>query len=171
LESNLKSENKFMRKGKVLASLVALGVVLSAPLVAQAKKPPPPGKEKQPNGLPGLEDRLELNEGENNWAVVNGDTGAIVRSFSAAGPVTTGSPAHTAGSGLYDIKFTQDVSACAYEATLGDVGTGTPPVGQIAVSGDATDVHSVVVQTSNSVGLAADASFHLYVSCPGHTGD
>ena len=164
----MKSDGKVMKHGKVLAILVALGLVLSAPLIAQAKKPPKPPtvKESQKGGIAALEDRVELNEGENNWAVV-GSTGTIVRSFSNVGPVT----ASRTGTGLYDVTFARDISGCAFEATLGDTGTGTPPIGEIGVSGDALDLHSVVVQTATSAGVAADASFHLYVSCPGHTGD
>ena len=60
-----------------------------------------------------------------------------------------------------------DVSGCAYVATLGDTGTGTPLVGFINVAGDSGDAHSVVVQTFDTTGLVpTDGSFHLSVSCP-----
>lgn len=157
----MKSERKIIGERKLLAILLALALASSASLVAWAK-----GGESQKGGLPALEDRVELDEGENNWAVVGSD-GTLARSFSNAGAVT----ASMTGTGLYDVTFGKDVSGCAYEATLGDVGTAAAPIGMIGVSGDSGDAHSVVVQTFNSGGLAADASFHLYVSCPGHTGD
>ena len=160
----MNSESKVMKHGKLLAILLALGLVLSAPLIAQAKKKP---KESQKGGLPALEDRVEQNEGENNWAVVDGSTGTVVRFFSNAGTVT----ASRTSTGLYDVTFGRDISGCAFEATLGDTGTGTPPIGEVGVAGDAGDLDSVVVQTATSTGVAADASFHLSVSCPGHTGD
>jgi hypothetical protein len=150
---------------RALTTLLAVGLALSAPMVAHAKK----GHEKQTGGLPGLEARVELDEGENSWAVVNSD-GTLVRSFSSGGAVTS-SHSGPVGSGTYDVTFAQDVSGCAFIATLGDTGTGFPPIGEIGVSSDAGDLHSVVVQTFRIDGSATDDSFHLYVSCPGHVGD
>jgi len=159
----MRSKNGIIGNGKVIVMLVASALVLSAPLAAWAKGG---GGEKQKGGLPALEDRVEQNEGENNWAVVGSD-GTLARSFSNAGAVTS----TLTGTGTYDVTFGKDVSGCAYEATLGDVGTGAPAVGFIGVSSDAGDVDSVVVETFNNLGVATDESFHLYVSCPGHTGD
>jgi hypothetical protein len=135
------------------------------------------GHESMKGGLPALEDRVDADEalittlqgqvadlqGQNNWAVVGAD-GTLVRSNSSAGPVTV---THTTvGSGLYEVDFSADVSGCAYEATLGDTGTATPPMGFVGVAGSASSVDGVVVQTSNTSGTAADEPFHLYVSCP-----
>ncbi|HYL58883.1 MAG TPA: hypothetical protein VEU51_08425 [Candidatus Acidoferrales bacterium] len=144
----------------------------------------PGGGESQAGGLPGLEDRVEADEGliatlqgqvatlqgqvatlesQSNWAVVDGATGAVQRSHSSAGAVT----GSRASAGLYDVTFARDVSGCAYVATLGDTGTAAPLVGFINVSGDSGDVDSVVVQTFDKTGLVpTDGSFHLSVSCP-----
>lgn len=125
--------------------------------------------ESMKGGLPALEDRVEADEaliqalqGQNNWAVVDAN-GNLIRSNSSAGPVSV--QPHTAGSGLYEVDFSMDVSACAYVATLGDTGTATPPVGLIGVTG-ASSPDGVIVQTSSSGGTPADAAFHLLVTCP-----
>jgi hypothetical protein len=134
------------------------------------------GGEPQAGGLPALEDRVDADEalittlqgqvaalqGQSNWAVVDGATGNVVRSHSSAGAVT----GSRASAGVYDVTFAKDVSGCAYAATLGDTGTGTPLVGFINVASDSGDINSIVVQTFDQTGLAADGSFHLSVSCP-----
>jgi hypothetical protein len=96
------------------------------------------GGESQKGGLPALEDRVEADEalitalqGQNNWAVVS-STATVVRSFSSAGPVTAAHPA----TGHYEVTFSKDVSACAYEATIGKTAAAAPTQGQISVSGD-----------------------------------
>ncbi len=102
-------------------------------------------------------------KGQNNWAVVASD-GTLNRSHSSAGPVTSG---HVA-TGQYEVTFAKDVSKCAYTATLGDVATAAPVPGFVNVSGD-SDTDSpddVFVYTFDKTGAAADASFHLNVTCP-----
>jgi len=76
--------------------------------------------------------------------------------------------------GVYDVTFTKDVSACAYTATIGSATNAVPTTGEIFVSGDtdATKVNDVFVYTFDNAGTTpTDNSFHLYVSCAGHTGD
>jgi hypothetical protein len=55
----------------LLAALLAAGMAFSGPLIAHAKKG---GGESQKGGLPALEDRVQLDEGQNNWAVIDGTT-------------------------------------------------------------------------------------------------
>jgi hypothetical protein len=157
---------------------ILLAATLNSPAWAGAHgKGGPGGGESQAGGLPALEDRVDAAvadittlqgqvatlQGQSNWAVVDGATGSVQRSHSSAGAVT----GSRASAGLYDVTFSKDVSGCAYVATLGDTGTGTPLVGFINVSSDAGDVNSVVVQTFDKTGLVAtDGSFHLSVSCP-----
>jgi hypothetical protein len=143
-----------MRNQKLMAISLALGLAVAAPCTARAS---------QAGGLPALAKKVKALQGQNNWAVVDGATGDIVRQFSSAGPVTG---SHSAGTGLYDVTFGKDVSGCAFEATLGDTGTGAPPIGMIGVTADSGDVNSVVIQTTDKTGALVDASFHLYVSCP-----
>ena len=150
------------------------------------------GGESQAGGLPGLEDRVEADEGliatlqtqvatlmgevttlisevadllgQNSWAVVNSD-GTIARASSVS--VTEGDT-HVANSGVYEVHFGKDVSKCVYQATIGGTGTAAVPAGEIEVTGD-TDGDSpndVTVSTFNSAGAATDSSFHLTVTCP-----
>jgi hypothetical protein len=155
-----------MRNVKVLMVLLAAGLALSTPFIANAKKGGG-GGESQAGGLPALEDRVEADEalitalqGQNQFAVVNTD-GTLARGTSGASSTHIG----VAGTGTYEVDFgTKDVSGCAFVATLGAPGVSTtPPVGEISV---ASDADGVFIQTSNSAGAPADASFHLYVSCP-----
>src|ERR1700722_3515343 len=96
-----------MRNGKMFTILVAAALAFSGPLVTHAKKPP---HESQKGGLPALEDRVELDEGQNNWAVIDGTTvpgtPAVVRSNPSGVTVSLVS------TGIYDVTFTKDVSAC-----------------------------------------------------------
>ncbi len=102
-------------------------------------------------------------QGQNNFAVIGSD-GTVAREHGAATPVSV---THTASSGLYEVVFSSDVSACSYNATLDQTGVTIPaPVGFINVSLDPTDPEDVEVQTYGSTGTAADAAFDLYVSCP-----
>lgn len=97
-----------------------------------------------------------------DWAVVN-SSGSVVRASGHA-PVT----ATKMVAGVYEVTFAKDVSACAYVATIGDAGHLAASPGQITVSGDVDggNPNDVQVQTFDKTGTAADASFHVYVSCP-----
>jgi hypothetical protein len=151
------------------------GILLAAALSSPAWAGHGHGKgdgESQKGGLPALEDRVEADEalitalqGQNNWAVVNA-AGTVVRSSSVPGPVTV---EHTAATGIYEVNFGKDVSACAYEATVGDTASAVPAQGQISVSGDvnADSTGDVYVQTFGTDGVTpADSPFHLTVTCP-----
>jgi hypothetical protein len=68
------------------------------------------------------------------------------------------------GVGAYEVIIGNNVNTCTFVATLGLIGTGAPVAGQIGVSlGSAND--RVRVQTRNAVGVAANRSFHLVVTC------
>jgi hypothetical protein len=56
----------------------------------------------------------------------------LVRSKSSAGKIE----AKKIALGQYEVTFSQDVSGCAYEATIGDTEHAVPTQGQISVSGD-----------------------------------
>jgi hypothetical protein len=123
----------------------------------------PEGWASQAGGLPALAKKVKDLQGQNNWAVVEGDTGDIVRQFSSAGPITG---SHIVGTGLYAVTFSKDVSGCSFMATLGSVGTNFPTIGMIGVTSDSGDPNSIVVQTADKTGTLADASFHLYQNRP-----
>jgi len=73
----------------------------------------------------------------------------------------TGNPSN----GNYEVTFNQDVSKCAYAATLGQ-SSGGFAVGFISATRDATDVRTVDVRTIATNGTTqTDEPFHLIVSC------
>ena len=113
-----------------------------------------------------LETDVNELQGENSWAVVTA-AGAVVRAKNGSDVVHTVTVEHVAASGVYDVAFSSDVSECAYTATIGDTASGVPLPGFISVSGDvdADSKDDVTVYTFDKTGTAADASFHLYVSC------
>jgi hypothetical protein len=149
------------------------------------------GGESQAGGLPGLEDRVdgidleiaalqstvstlqgdvtmltnEVNDllGQNNWAVVDA-TCTVSRFNSSAGAVTS----VPVSAGVCEVIFGKDVSACAYEATVGDTGALAVLPAFINVSGDtdADSSHDVFVRTFNPAGTATSFPFHLTVTCP-----
>jgi hypothetical protein len=88
---------------------------------------------------------------------------------AAAGTLSRGHGATStarSGEGQYQVVFDTDVKNCAYFATLGDTGDGSPPAGEISVSSLAGNANGVLVVTRDSAGAAtADRPFHLIVSC------
>src|SRR5258708_7032554 len=151
-----------MRNAKMFAVLLAAGLAFSGPLIANAKKP---HHESQKGGLPALEDRVELDEGQNNWAGIDGTTVPTAPTGARSNP--SGVTVTLVSTGVYDVTFTKDVSACAYTATIGSATNAVPTTGEIFVSGDtdSTKVNDVFVYTFDSAGTTpTDNSFHLYVS-------
>lgn len=98
-------------------------------------------------------------EGVSRFAVV-ADNGTAARARGA-----TASRRGPAGSGQYQVDFDRDIRGCAYNATVGDPGTGGPGTGQVAVGQLATNGNTVRVVTRNAAGEPADRSFHLTVNC------
>jgi hypothetical protein len=148
------------------------GVLLAAALISPAWAKPGKGGggggggESQAGGLPALEDRVDALAGQNNFAVVTetATTCTVVNSSSVPGPVT----ASSVSLGVCEVSFGKDVSACAYEATIGGTGLAAVPPGFITVSGD-TDADSpddVFVRTFDTTGAAAANNFSLTVTCP-----
>ena len=70
-----------------------------------------------------------------------------------------------AGTGEYQVVFDRNVTACAYNVTLGSTDTTTPPAGEAGASQQAGNVNAVAVVTRDSAGAAADRPFHLTVNC------
>jgi uncharacterized protein YoxC len=101
-------------------------------------------------------------KGQNNFAVVSA-TGSVAR-HSGSDTVT----ATKTATGTYNVVFKSDVSKCAYTATIGDTGNAaaSTPGFVTVTAGTASAPDDVQVQTFDKTGAAADASFHLYVSCP-----
>ena len=92
------------------------------------------------------------------YAVVNGTTGAVVRS---SGGVT----ASRIVSGNYAVDFGRNIENCAYLGTVGDPTDGIEGPGQIDTATRAGNVEAAFVRTTNSSGTDTDFSFHLAVVC------
>jgi hypothetical protein len=93
------------------------------------------------------------------WAVVT-SSGSVARSSG------TTTATHVAP-GLYEIGFPGDMTGCAYVATVGDPASGAvfSPIA-VTVATAADDPGSIVVATyDQSLGLPADAPFHLVTFC------
>lgn len=101
-------------------------------------------------------------QGQNNFAVVS--AGGTVMRHSGSDTVTGAKTA----TGTYNIVFAKDVSKRAYTATIGDPGNAaaSTPGFVTVTAGTASAPNDVEVQTFDKTGAAADASFHLSVSCP-----
>ena len=89
------------------------------------------------------------------FAVV-GAGGDFIRGNATHGGHTVG------GSGAYTVGFAQNVSGCAYSATLGTADSSSVAAGRVTVK----DLGGVVgVQTYGPDGNVADLPFHLIVAC------
>jgi hypothetical protein len=92
------------------------------------------------------------------WAVVELD-GSLAR---GSGVVST----NYEGLGFYTVRFSQDVRACVWIATLGYSGSvGVAPPGSVTVVGENVDVTGVWISTYDETGTSTDMSFHLTVTC------
>jgi hypothetical protein len=97
-------------------------------------------------------------DGPSLYAVVNTD-GSLVRGANV-------SKAAHLGTGRYEITFNQDVSRCAYTATIGDPGNKLVYYpGLIYTAGGHGSRQGVYVETKNTGGGLGDWPFHLNVSC------
>lgn len=89
------------------------------------------------------------------WAVVS-STGSLVRDQGATAAALT-------GAGEYQVSFTQNISQCAYQATIASSDATTPTTGEaVAFSPSA---NTVEVRTFDSGGTASGRPFHLTVNC------
>ena len=96
----------------------------------------------------------------NLWAVVEGD-GTLVRGSGVASAALPDPP------GGYEVIFNQDVTGCAYVASLGLTGSaGIPNHGSIGVVGRISSANGVYVITRDGAGSTASSPFHLAVFCP-----
>jgi hypothetical protein len=101
--------------------------------------------QRGPAGRPGV-----------NFFAVVAASGGLLRGNATSGGHTVG------GSGDYTVGFAEDVSACAYSATLGTAdGTAVAP-GRVTVTSAGG---SVRMQTYDAAGSPADLPFHVLVAC------
>lgn len=90
------------------------------------------------------------------WAVVL-NTGALAR-----GSGVTASTRLFAG--RYAVTFDQDITACSYQATVGNPGEGFS-IGVTGVALQSGTTNAVFVATMNPLGTFTDENFHLAVFC------
>ncbi len=98
------------------------------------------------------------------FAVVEQD-GALVRStpgLVASSQLLAGVPA-----GRYAVTFDRNISACAYQATVGRPGVNSGPEIGFAMVANWTDspTNSVIVFVKDQDGAGAQRGFHLTVNC------
>jgi hypothetical protein len=94
--------------------------------------------------------------GSSLWAVVD-QNGTLVRSKGVASALKI-------GTGMYQVVFSQDVTGCSYQATVGGAGT-TLSTGFANVAQRINVSAGVEVWTYNTGGTIADRSFHLAAFC------
>jgi hypothetical protein len=100
------------------------------------------------------------------WAVINANAGgaSVTRGNATA--------ATRQGAGDFLVSFAPDIRACAYVATLGDVGAGVGEAGEISVEQlSAANATTLEIRTYNSAGAQTDPTggndgFHIAVICP-----
>ncbi|HEY9823910.1 MAG TPA: hypothetical protein V6D19_00565 [Stenomitos sp.] len=69
------------------------------------------------------------------------------------------------GTGIYQVIFTRNVTACTYNATVGQPGNGSTD-GFAMTAARAGNVNGVFIDTRDALtGNRNDRSFHLLVSC------
>lgn len=105
------------------------------------------------DNLDGQDSSAFLRKSQVAWAVVN-----------AAGTLIRGAGANSAGNlgtGNYEVIFAQDVSQCAYQATVSDSTVGA----EIGAEPRTGNLNGVFVTTWSSAGAPADKPFHLVVIC------
>jgi|SRR5580698_8634055 hypothetical protein len=93
-----------------------------------------------------------------DFAVVDSD-GTLARGVGTTGAVHL-------ETGVYEVDFVKNVTACAYTMTIGLSGTaGASDPGTITVVGRSDNAKGLYIQTFNDKGKAADLGFHLIVQC------
>jgi hypothetical protein len=98
-----------------------------------------------------------------------GETGAAATSLLAHvagnGSLIIGSSVTNAellGTGIYEVDFNRDVSACYYQATLAE----EEEPGFVIVEPRGGEPDGVFIETSDSGGIVSNQPFYLTVICP-----
>jgi len=85
--------------------------------------------------------------------------GTLARGRGATGTVHN-------DTGIYEVDFAKDVTACSYTATIGLPGTtGSSDPGTVAVAGRSGTPNGVYIQTFDKKGHPLDLGFHLILAC------
>jgi len=93
------------------------------------------------------------------WAVIDPAAGCVLA--RGKGVVST----TDLGTGLCQVTFDKNVSACEYNLTPGTKAPAGAPDGEGGVAPRAGNVNAVFTATFNSAGAAAELPFHVFVAC------
>lgn len=137
-----------LKRNAVTSLKIKNGQIRLADLHRTARRPGPRGPAGPP-GPAGAVTRL--------WAVMN-SSGSIAR---GAGTTSAGRLA----AGVYEVVFGQNVTNCAFVASVGDTGEGTGANGAATVTRRAGNANAVRVETRTLANALADRGFHLIVVC------
>jgi hypothetical protein len=96
-------------------------------------------------------------------AVVNVD-GTLARGFPQNASGSWIQSTHLA-TGNYQVQFKQDVSGCAFTASIGIAFAAVAPPGFISVAARFQNAKAVYVLTTDMAGANSDRPFHLQVAC------
>lgn len=102
-----------------------------------------------------------------NGSLSNHDVGVFHAVVGDDGTLADGSAGVTSSrtsTGVYRVRFGQDISHCAFVATVGRTGDGSTS-GTTNVADLAGAVDGVFLRTTDLAGAAADRPFHLVVAC------
>jgi hypothetical protein len=157
----VKSLRKWLVAGAVLAAFVVIGAAYAASRdngnnpgnapVAGAQAPPSIVGSTT-GGMPPTAQVF--------YAVVNSD-GTLARSFP-----TSHVTADRITTGQYEVIFKNDVTGCAYTASVGlSTTSGASSPGYATVVGRAGQPHGIFLETFNASGALADLGFHVQVTC------
>ncbi len=151
---------------KGIAVTAAAGLLIASLVCPATTRAQPPEPDKK-NKLTLSEVEAQVEALQTALAAVVPDDFAVV---SASGALNRGSASAVSVSnpltGEYEVTFNKNITACAYNATIGDIGTYPPNPGEIAVSNISGVEDTVRVDTWDSAGTVADSPFHLSLSCP-----
>ena len=92
------------------------------------------------------------------FAVLNAD-GTLLRGRAVASVAKL-------GTGVYDVRFTRNISKCAWTGTVGRGGfSGSTGPAQITITGRAATTNGLFVTTFNGAGTSTDEPFAAVVLC------
>ena len=107
-----------------------------------------------------------LQQNQVMWAVVDVD-GGIARSSSGLAVDDAITSQQLPGTGEYVVTFPENITNCAYQATVGRPGVNVGPLPGYAMVANWIDdpTNSVIVFTKGFDGTDANRSFHLSLTC------
>jgi hypothetical protein len=94
---------------------------------------------------------------------------AMYASILATGAISRGyfvTSSQNLGTGTYETIFNRDITACGFQATIGNPGSGVAVSGQISIQQRAGNANGVFVETRDSAGTVSNRPYYVTVNCP-----